>query len=78
MANPPFNVDRVDKDRLKDDPRFPFGLPGGQRQLPLDSAFLQRPERHRPSRIRHGQLRRDARGSELDIRKKLIEARPWT
>jgi len=27
MANPPFNVDRVDKDRIKDDPRFPFGLP---------------------------------------------------
>ncbi len=27
MANPPFNVDRVDKDRLKADPRFPFGLP---------------------------------------------------
>ncbi|MCK5119183.1 MAG: SAM-dependent DNA methyltransferase, partial [Candidatus Latescibacteria bacterium] len=27
MANPPFNVDRVDKDRLKGDPRFPFGLP---------------------------------------------------
>ncbi|MCJ7493422.1 MAG: type I restriction-modification system subunit M, partial [Deltaproteobacteria bacterium] len=23
LANPPFNVDRVDKDRLKDDPRFP-------------------------------------------------------
>jgi len=27
LANPPFNVDRVDKDRLKDDPRFPLGLP---------------------------------------------------
>jgi type I restriction enzyme M protein len=27
MANPPFNVDRVDKERLKDDPRFPFGMP---------------------------------------------------
>jgi len=27
MANPPFNVDRVDKERLKDDPRYPFGLP---------------------------------------------------
>ena len=27
MANPPFNVDRVDKDRLKDDKRFPYGLP---------------------------------------------------
>ena len=27
MANPPFNVNKVDKERLKDDPRFPFGLP---------------------------------------------------
>ena len=27
MANPPFNVDSVDKERLKDDPRYPFGLP---------------------------------------------------
>lgn len=27
MANPPFNVSGVDKERLEDDPRFPFGLP---------------------------------------------------
>ena len=27
MANPPFNVDKVDKDKLAGDPRFPFGLP---------------------------------------------------
>ena len=27
MANPPFNVDRVDRERIKDDPRFPFGMP---------------------------------------------------
>lgn len=27
MANPPFNVDRIDKERIKDDPRFPYGLP---------------------------------------------------
>src|SRR5216683_7484339 len=28
MANPPFNVDRIDKDRIKDDrKRFPFGMP---------------------------------------------------
>jgi type I restriction enzyme M protein len=27
MANPPFNVDGVDKDKLAGDPRFPFGLP---------------------------------------------------
>ena len=28
MANPPFNVDLVDAERIKDDPRLPFGLPG--------------------------------------------------
>jgi type I restriction enzyme M protein len=27
MANPPFNVNGIDKDRLVGDPRFPFGLP---------------------------------------------------
>ena len=27
MANPPFNVNGVDKERLKDDPRYSFGLP---------------------------------------------------
>ena len=28
MANPPFNVDVVDADRVKPDDRLPFGLPG--------------------------------------------------
>ncbi|MBC7365262.1 MAG: N-6 DNA methylase, partial [Undibacterium sp.] len=28
MANPPFNVDEVDADKIKRDPRLPFGLPG--------------------------------------------------
>jgi len=28
MANPPFNVDLVDADRIKGEPRLPFGLPG--------------------------------------------------
>ena len=27
MANPPFNVDGVDKDKIKDDKRYPFGMP---------------------------------------------------
>jgi len=27
MANPPFNVNGVDKDKLAGDPRFPYGLP---------------------------------------------------
>lgn len=28
MANPPFNVDEIDADKVKTDPRLPFGLPG--------------------------------------------------
>ncbi|MGA3265253.1 MAG: class I SAM-dependent DNA methyltransferase [Verrucomicrobiota bacterium] len=28
MANPPFNVDKVDAGKVKDDHRLPFGLPG--------------------------------------------------
>ena len=28
MANPPFNVDEVDAERVRKDPRLPFGLPG--------------------------------------------------
>ncbi len=28
MANPPFNVDEIDADKVKKDPRLPFGLPG--------------------------------------------------
>jgi type I restriction enzyme M protein len=32
MANPPFNVDLVDGERIKGDPRLPFGLPGVNKQ----------------------------------------------
>ncbi|MCE9684441.1 N-6 DNA methylase [Halomonas alkalisoli] len=28
MANPPFNVDEIDAEKVKADPRLPFGLPG--------------------------------------------------
>jgi len=28
MANPPFNVDEVDAEKVRKDPRLPFGLPG--------------------------------------------------
>ncbi|WP_374028395.1 N-6 DNA methylase [Bdellovibrio bacteriovorus] len=27
MANPPFNVSEIDKERIKDDKRFPYGMP---------------------------------------------------
>jgi len=32
MANPPFNVDEVDADKIKNDRRLPFGLPGVNKQ----------------------------------------------
>ena len=28
MTNPPFNVDEIDAEKIKNDPRLPFGLPG--------------------------------------------------
>ena len=41
MANPPFNVDRVDRERIKDDPRFPFGMPRvDNANYPLDTTVL--------------------------------------
>jgi type I restriction enzyme M protein len=32
MANPPFNVDEIDADKVKNDPRLPFGLPGANKK----------------------------------------------
>lgn len=32
MANPPFNVDEIDAEKIKSDPRLPFGLPGINKQ----------------------------------------------
>ena len=32
MANPPFNVDEIDADKVKTDPRLPFGLPSVNKQ----------------------------------------------
>ena len=32
MANPPFNVDEVDAEKVKNDPRLPYSLPGVNKQ----------------------------------------------
>ena len=76
MANPPFNVDRVDKDRLKDDPRCPFGLPS------VDNAnyiwmqvFYSGLHKNGRAGFVMANSASDVRHSELDIRKKLIEDR---
>jgi type I restriction enzyme M protein len=74
MANPPFNVDRVDKEKLKDDPRYPYGIPR------VDNAnylWIQVFHSALNATGRAGFVMAnsagDARSSEMDIRRKLIE-----
>ena len=38
MANPPFNVDEVDADKVKGDKRLPFGLPGVNKAKKISNA----------------------------------------
>jgi type I restriction enzyme M protein len=75
MANPPFNVSGVDKDRLKDDSRFALGLPTTDNAnylwIQLFAASLN--ENGRAGFVMANSAG-DARGSELEIRKKLIES----
>lgn len=75
MANPPFNVSGVDKDRLKDDPRFALGLPTTDNAnylwIQLFAASLN--ENGRAGFVMANSAG-DARGSEMEIRKKLIQS----
>lgn len=75
MANPPFNVSSVDKDRLKDDARFALGLPTTDNAnylwIQLFAASLN--ENGRAGFVMANSAG-DARGSELEIRKKLIQS----
>jgi type I restriction enzyme M protein len=75
MANPPFNVDRVDKDRLKDDPRFPFGLPrtDNANYLWIQIFYSALNENGRAGFVMANSAS-DARGSEMEIRKQIIQA----
>lgn len=76
MANPPFNVDRVDKDRLKDDPRFPFGMPrtDNANYLWIQIFCSALNDKGRAGFVMANSAA-DARASELEIRKKLTEDR---
>ncbi len=75
MANPPFNVNRVDKERLKDDPRFPFGLPtvDNANYLWIQVFYSALNQKGRAGFVMANSAS-DARGSELEIRRKLIES----
>ena len=75
MANPPFNVNRIDKPKLEGDPRFPFGLPradnGNYIWIQVFYSALKASGR---AGFVMANSAADAGGSELDIRKKLIAA----
>ena len=77
MANPPFNVNEIQKDRLKDDKaRFPFGMPrtdnGNYLWIQLFYAALN--DKGRAGFVMANSAS-DARASEQNIRQQLIEAK---
>jgi len=75
MANPPFNVNNIDKERIKDDRRrFPFGMPrvdnGNYIWIQLFYSSLNTTGR---AGFVMANSASDARQSELDIRRQLIQ-----
>ena len=75
MSNPPFNVNKIDKERIKDDPCFPFGMPtldnGNYIWIQIFYSALNQGGR---AGFVMANSASDARGTELEIRKKIIEA----
>ena len=80
LANPPFNVNAVDKDRLASDVgagrRFPFGVPrtDNANMLWIQLFYSSLNAQGRAGFVMANSAS-DARSSEQDIRKQLIEAR---
>lgn len=75
MANPPFNVDKIDKERIKDDPRFSYGLPSvdNGNYIWIQVFFSALKDNGRAGFVMANSAS-DARASELEIRKKIIES----
>ncbi|HNN32660.1 MAG TPA: N-6 DNA methylase, partial [Ottowia sp.] len=80
LANPPFNVNAVDKERLKDmvgaGRRYPFGLPrtDNANYLWIQLFYSALNARGRAGFVMANSAS-DARSSEQELRQKLIEAR---
>jgi len=75
MANPPFNVNNVDKERIKDDPRLALGVPNvdNANYIWIQTFYSALSPRGRAGFVMANSAS-DARGSELEIRKKQIRA----
>lgn len=73
MANPPFNVDKVDKEKLKDDPRFKFGLPAADNAnyLWMQIFYAALSSKGRAGFVM-GNSAADAGHSEKELRKRLL------
>lgn len=81
MANPPFNVDEVYAEKVKNDPRLPYGLPGVNKQGKVSNgnylwisyfdSYLN--ETGRAGFVMSSQAS-SAGGQEAKVRKKLIES----
>jgi len=80
LANPPFNVNAVDKDRLKDavgpGRRFPFGLPrtDNANYLWIQLFYSSLNDKGRAAFVMANSAS-DARSSEMELRKQLIQVR---
>ncbi|MCM2972902.1 type I restriction-modification system subunit M [Larsenimonas suaedae] len=76
MANPPFNVSGVDRERLEGDPRFPFGIPktGNANYLWIQLFYASLTPTGRAGFVMANSAG-DARASEQTIRQQLIESK---
>lgn len=74
MANPPFNVDGVDKERIATDPRFPFGIPrpDNGNYLWIQAFWSALNDKGRAGFVMANSAS-DARQSELEIRKQIVD-----
>lgn len=74
MANPPFNVKGIDREKVKGDPRYSIGVPSTDNAnylwIQIFATSLNKKGR---AGFVMANSASDARGTELEIRKKLIE-----
>ncbi|MEW8372655.1 MAG: N-6 DNA methylase [Candidatus Thiodiazotropha sp.] len=81
MANPPFNVDDVDAEKIKNDPRLPFGLPGVNKKgavsngnyLWISYFYSYLNQEGRAGFVMSSQAS-SAGGQEAEVRRKLVES----
>ncbi len=80
MANPPFNVDEIDADKVRTDPRLPFGLPGVNKKDKVSNGnyvwisyfYSYLNETGRAGFVMSSQAS-SAGGAETKVRQKLVE-----